>query len=238
MGKRTVFYCGIPIEYNLTRKPVKNINLRINQYGEILVSARRSISAEQINEFVESKAEWIIRTLAEIERYNIVKPDNDVYMGKKVYFLGSSYNINVCHGEEKVVLKDSLINIYTMETENSQKLKEIYIAWLYERAGVIFKDVLERMYSLVERENIPYPTFIIKNMKSRWGSCRPSAKSITLNLQLIKTDMECIEQVVVHELLHFKQANHSKNFYTLVEKYIPDWRERKRRTENKYKDGI
>lgn len=239
MSKKTAFYHGIPIEYNLTRKHVKNLNLRINEYGEIFVSARKDVSVEYINNFVESKAEWIIRNLAQVERYNKVKPDNEVYNGKKVYFLGKPYVIEVYKSEyEKVILEGKVIKIYTSEYESDQNLKEIYLKWLFESSKIIFEDALRKIYEVVKDENIPYPEFLIKNMKSRWGSCRPSLKNITLNLQLIKTDIECIEQVVMHELLHFKQANHSRSFYCLMDKYMPDWRERKHRLDKLYKDGI
>ena len=75
-------------------------------------------------------------------------------------------------------------------------------------------------------------------MKTRWGSCKVSDKVVTLNLQLIKSDIACIEQVVLHELLHFAQPNHGEEFYALLEKYMPDWKERKQYLEEKCKDGI
>ena len=75
-------------------------------------------------------------------------------------------------------------------------------------------------------------------MRSIWGSCTAAGNSIRLNLQLMKADESCIEQVLLHELLHFVHPNHSPAFYELLTRLMPDWKERKHRLETKYKDGI
>ena len=68
----------------------------------------------------------------------------------------------------------------------------------------------------------------IRNMKSRWGSCQPQRGIITLNARMIAAPREAIEYVVVHEFAHFIHPNHSKEFYTLVEQLMPDWKTRKK----------
>ena len=239
-SKKTIHYCGIPIEYTLIRKQVKNVNIRINEEGEIFVSARCEVSVDEISRFVESKIEWIIRNLAEVERYNQMKPDNEMYTGKKVYYLGIPYIINICESDENEIAREEngIISISTKNLQDNEYNKDLYLKWLKHEAVGVYAKVLESMYKLVECENIPLPKMAIRNMKSRWGSCSPSNKSISLNIQLMKTDIECIEQVVLHELLHFKELNHSDRFYELLDKYMSDWKERKERLEEKYKDGI
>lgn len=239
MSKRTISYCGIPIEYTLTRKPVKNVNIRINEEGRIMVSAAKAVSTGYINEFVESKAEWIIRNLAAIERYNRVKPDNEVYIGKRVYYLGELCVIDVeTSKEERVEKEDNVITIYTSDGENGSVLKGLYLRWLYDRAQEAFKDSMERMYLLAEKEGIPKADMAVRNMKTRWGTCNVKTKKITLNLQLIKTDIKCIDQVVLHEYMHFKYINHNSDFYSLLDRYMSNWREYKKDLEERYKDGI
>lgn len=239
MSKKSIQYCGIPIEYTLTRKPVKNMNVRINEKGEILVSAKSGLPVEQINQFIEHKAEWIIRTLAAVERYNMTKPDSDVYIGKKCYYLGMAYVMDIKKSQEAYVgVEKNVITVFTKDPADTQKVKMQYLAWLKKEAITIFNQSLFRMYSLAEKENIPLPKINIRNMKTRWGSCSPSSQKITLNLQLVKADMDCIDHVVLHELMHFKQADHGREFYSLIDKYITDWKERRSRLNEKYKDGI
>ena len=82
------------------------------------------------------------------------------------------------------------------------------------------------------------PQIKVRNMKSIWGSCTTTGSAIRLNLQLMKADEACIEQVILHELLHFRYPNHGKSFYDLLEQLMPDWKERKERLEKNFKDGV
>ena len=90
----------------------------------------------------------------------------------------------------------------------------------------------------VKDYNIERPEIYVRNMTTRWGSCIPSKKRIGLNLQLIKADERCIEQVILHELIHFIHPNHSKNFYFILTQIMPDWKDRKNDLDTKFKDGI
>lgn len=239
LSKKNIQYCGIPIEYTLTRKPVKNMNVRINEKGEIRVSARSGLPVEEINDFIESKAEWIIRTLAAVERYNMVKPDNEIYEGKKCYYLGESCLVDIKQSDVHFIKKnENTITIFSRDPNRRDIIKLQYLSWLKKEAGAVFNNSVMRMHSLAEKENIPMPEISIRNMKTRWGSCNPKKQKVTLNLQLMKADLECIDHVVLHELMHFKYSNHGKEFYALIDKYMSDWKERRERLNEKYKDGI
>ena len=102
--------------------------------------------------------------------------------------------------------------------------------WYRERAGLYFHGQLT---ALVERLSWApvVPPFRLRFMKKRWGSC--SAKgTLSLNTHMIKAPEECVEYVLLHELCHLRQHNHSKRFYALLELHMPDWRERKARLED------
>jgi len=239
LSKKTIQYCGIPIEYTLTRKHVKNLNVRVNEKGEILVSARNELPLDEINSFIESKAEWIIRNLAEVERYNRAKPDSEIYIGKKCYYLGETCVVDIKQSYMDFVMKEkNVITVFSKQPNKSQKVKLQYLGWLKKKSIAVFNNSVVRMHSLVENENIPMPTVSIRNMKTRWGSCNPTSQNITLNLQLMKADIECIDHVVLHELIHFKHTNHGKDFYASIDKYMSNWKERRSRLNEKYKDGI
>jgi len=78
----------------------------------------------------------------------------------------------------------------------------------------------------IKREGIVFPNLSIRIMRKRWGSC--TKQGITLNLNLIKAPIYCIDYVVMHELCHLKVPNHSPAFYKLKERYMVDWKDRKR----------
>jgi len=232
-------YMGIPVEYRLIRKKVKNINIKINEECVITVSASEGVPLKKITDFVESKAEWIMRNMASIERYNLSKPDENIYIGKKVYLLGKSYIVDIrLSDQEDVEVDGSDIIIYSKDPDNQEDLKRVYLKFLKSAAEEVFEMILNKEYEIMKEEGISLPKFSVRNMKTRWGSCNPRACSITLNLQLIKTDMACIREVVCHELTHLKVSNHSAQFYEILEKYVPEWKRLKEDMDTKYKDGI
>ncbi len=231
-------YMGIPVEYNLIRKKVKNINIHINEKCLITVSASEKTPIKCVTDFVESKADWILRNMAEIERYNLTKPDDKIYDGKNVFILGNQYVVKVVNSNENSVdIEGENVVIHSSNSE-SDVLKSYYLQFLKEKAYDIFSSVLYEMYQKIKCEGIPEPKLNIRNMKTRWGTCNIKTSVITLNLQLIKTDIDCIRQVAAHELVHFKVKNHGKDFYRLLEKYVPNWKELKKAMDTRYKDGI
>ena len=232
-------YMGIPVEYTLKRKKVKNINIHINEKCMITVSASERTPVGEIKSFVESKAEWIMRSMASIERYNLTKPDNEIYTGKKLYLLGRQYTAEIRQSDcKKIQVCGDTITIYTDDAGDTDKVKKLYADFLREKALEVFPAVLNDMYVKMKAEGIPEPVLKIRNMKTRWGTCNIKTDVITLNLQLIKTDIDCIRQVAAHELTHFIVHDHGSGFYSILEKYVPDWKELKKTMDTKYKDGI
>ena len=223
---RSISYCGLRMEYSLIKKDVKNINIRITEDGEITVSAPIRVAAKVIDEYVESKAEWIFRKMADVERRRECLPDDGFYEGKTLYYLGNEYVLRLEKGRKfEVEMTDDEIIVYSRDGD--ENLKPKYINWLMEKAQPVFEDSIERMMELVKEYNIEKPEFYIRNMKSRWGSCNNDKKRIGLNVQLMKADTECIDKVVLHELIHFICFDHSSNFYAIMDKSMPDWKERK-----------
>lgn len=240
MSKHSIRYYGIVLEYTLTRKKVKNINLRIRPDGEICLSAPHRMTTAEIDAFVTQKAEWIIRHLAEVDRYNRMRPDEELYTGKKVFVLGVPYTVEVEEApkEQIQILDGGRLLLQTPYPEDEDAMKKQYLSWLLAQSKDVFDASLQRMLTLAAPEQFPTPTLAVRNMKSRWGSCKISAQKITLNLQLMKADCDCIDQVMLHELIHLKEPRHNQDFYDTLSAYLPDWKERKERLESQYKDGI
>ena len=92
----------------------------------------------------------------------------------------------------------------------------------------IYNERLEYNYNLFE-ESIPYPNLKTRKMTTRWGVCNPSKKTITLNTELLKKDIDLLDYVIIHEMCHFFEANHSKNFWHLVGLAYPNYKEARKR---------
>ena len=99
-------------------------------------------------------------------------------------------------------------------------------SWYRKRAYETLGRYMERCDVIASRHGVPKPVLLIRTMRRRWGSCSPKGR-ITLNLNLVKAPVHCIEYVIMHELCHLKYNNHSKAFYSLLTRCQPDWRKRR-----------
>ena len=130
------------------------------------------------------------------------------------HFLGNRYDIiyteycDISFGENKVFLNKNI---------DVDK-------WYKKQAKIIFKKHLDEIYKTFSRK-IVYPELRIRKMTTRWGVCNKKNKTITLNLELIKKDIKYLDYVIVHELCHFIHFDHSKEFWNLVSKYCPNYKQ-------------
>lgn len=219
------------ISYTLTRKKVKNINLRIKPDGRILVSANLRVPVKYIDEFVESKQDFIFAALEKYrERQMQAIPDPvDYEDGEQMRLLGKVYSIRVEQGDKEGVLwqEDSLI-IRVKNPSNTRHKELLVQRWMKAFQIQLFDEIVEETYEKMKRYDVPYPQIKVRIMKTRWGSCQPRKGIITLNSQLIKTPRESIEYVVLHEFAHFVHPDHSKQFWNLVADNMPDYKERRK----------
>ena len=235
-----LYYKDNKIQYILERKNIRRVNIRLKSDKKVFVSAPYNVPLDFIQNFVSSKSKWIFKNIADIEKRQNNKINSDIYNNKTVFFMGNKFKVNIIKDlKDNVILdyENMYINIYTIY-DNSEYVKNLYLSWLKFNCNIVFKESVERMIKLLCDYNIDFPKISVRNMKTRWGSCTPSKKSIRLNLQLIKSDIKCIDQVVLHELVHFIHFNHSKDFYSVMKKYMSDYKERKDCLENNFKDGI
>lgn len=209
--------------YDVHRKKVKNINLRIDRNMKIYISAPVNLHSDYIENFIRSKEGWIKKVLEEIERHKGSKKENEYVTGEKHKFLGKEYVLTVKNNfSNKVKLneKNSEIILYT-NFETPGERKRILEKWYFEMARKIFSAAMEKWLEILDEK---IEKLSIKPMRTRWGSCNYSKKYINLNTELVKRSIFEIEYVVLHELAHLKYPNHGKGFYSYIENYMPDYR--------------
>lgn len=237
MEKRTVIIGEIVVEYYLDKKKIKNINIRIKPDGTIYLSCPLKMKSEEAEKFIIQKSSWILKQQAKLNSYNTQKEKCEFKDCGKVYFLGKLYNLKIVPNKNnEVEFSDTNITIYIKEkyVQNIEYVKRCYNKWLKEKSFEIYNELVEKYQRQMSKYVKSFPQIEVKLLKTRWGSCMPFKNKVTFNLSLVKTPIECVEYVVVHELAHFKYQNHSKKFYNLVEQYIPDWKERRKILNKKY----
>ena len=116
--------------------------------------------------------------------------------------------------------------VWVENNNDTPSVKKAVDQWYRKRAREVLGRYLEKCYTVASRHGVPEPLLVIRTMQRRWGSCSNKGR-ITLNVNLIKVPVHCIEYVIMHELCHLKYNNHSKTFYSLLTRCQPDWRRRK-----------
>ena len=190
-----------PIE--IIRKNNKNTYLRVKD-GKIIVTTNYLTSLTTINKLIKNNTAFIDKALNK----NNQKKEDDSFK-----LFGNSYDI--IYGFNDTEIDNN--KIYTKDNKSLNKYLSKYIYNIYEER-------INYYYSLFE-ENIPIPNLKIRKMTSRWGVCNIKNHNVTLNLELSKYNIECLNYVIVHELSHFIHPNHSKEFWLLVGKYYPNYKD-------------
>ncbi len=217
-------------DLNITihRKNIKNMYLRVlPPNGEIIISAPLFLSDEDISTFVKSRKEWILKKQNLILN-NKIKTPLKYKSGEKHFLWGKEYTLQLVSQND---LKKTTIDydksiIYLPVNPRSKKetrkrrLNELY----REELKKAIPQVLEKCVKIVGKR----PSEVkVRNMKN-WGNCRYKDKRITLNLKLAKKDPICLEYVMIHELCHLIEFNHSKKFKKLMDEFCPNWKKIKK----------
>ncbi len=219
---------GRLIEYDLLRKRVKNVNLRIKSDLSINVSANPRVSVKFIEEFIFSKADFILKSLEKYEKLKLATPQKKQYVDDETFLLlGKDFRLRLREGENKVSVDESYLILSAKDISNLELKSKILDEFFKLKCMGIVEDLSRSVYPYFKKAGVTYPNIKFRKMKSQWGSCNMKKGVLTFNTLLIHTPLSCIEYVVVHEFSHFLVFNHSKKFYEIVEKLIPDWKTRK-----------
>ena len=224
--------CG-DIEYIFERKNIKNINLRIRHNGSIFVSVPENVAENIADSFVISKCRYIRNAVDTFESNEILKAEMKYVSGENVTLLGKNMRISIIKDAEEYVNTDGIyVCIHVRRPDYYNRKKNLLNSWLNEQCSIIFNEIMHEVHQKFIPYGVDFPQLKPRNMTSRWGSCLPNKGIITLNKRLIEAPKNCIEYVVYHEFCHFIHPNHSKQFYSLLQVMLPDWRESKQLLEN------
>lgn len=229
--KYFIEYKGTKIFYTLTKSKRKTIGIRIDNNGEVNVSAPLRLSKKQIEEAVRGKVDWIFNKVNKVKAMSLDVVPREFVNGEKLLCLGKEYTLKVVYRDltrPEVCMQDDTISVYISAriTEESRKqtVKETLIKWYRKYFSSIVNDRIEK-YSLML--NATPCKVVIKDQKTRWGSCSVKG-NVNLNWRLVMAPVDIIDYVVVHELCHLKIMNHSKDFWLLVESVLPCYKEKRK----------
>ncbi|WP_461248181.1 M48 family metallopeptidase [Treponema sp. R6D11] len=212
---------GILID--VSKKSVKTLHLYVKPpNGKVTVSAPLSMSNEEIEHFVLSKISWIKK---QVEKFDVQSRQSKrkYVSGETLYVWGKQYYLQTAYGSKNSLVLSGDKAIFTVRKTATTAQREKFIREWYRKQ---LKGEIERLLPKWEKiTGLKCNSWQIKYMTSRWGTCKPKAKKICLNLQLAKKTPECLEYIILHELAHIMEKYHNERFKSFVGKYMPKWKE-------------
>ena len=218
------------MQVQIIKKDVKYINLKVRPTGEIILTAPRDCTQQDIDYVLKKRSEWIDKKIAYFKTHNHIA-EKEYVSGENFSYLGRNYRLKVIQSlDEGVKLQRGYLQIFVRDKTHIEKKKKLLKEWYTSKAEIHFQKAIEKYQPIVKKE---IDRICIREMKTRWGSCNPLKGYINLNLKLIEKPRECIEYVVLHELAHLVYPDHSRQFYNYLSLFMPDWKRRKERLNEK-----
>ena len=190
----------------IDKKDNKNTYIRIKDDLTIYVTTNYLATAKDITKLLDSNKKSIKKM---INRKKVHQERENEF-----YLFGRKYDVIIDSKINQIYLDNN--KIYISDSKSFEK-------WLKKEIMTLYKEHVDKIYDMFE-EDIPYPKLKIRNMKTRWGVNNKRDKSVTLNTKLIEYDLSKLDYVIVHELAHFVYFDHSKEFWSVVEKYCPNYK--------------
>lgn len=217
----TIVLGNLKIDVEL--KDIKNIHLSVYPpHGRVRISAPERMDLDTIRVFAIAKLKWIKKQQEAFKKQQRETP-REYLTRESHYFLGERYLLKVIEMDEspKIILKKKETQMYIRPEANQEKKQEVLDEWYRTELKRIVPPMLK---SWEEKTGVTANEFGIKKMRTKWGTCNHNAKRIWLNLELAKKPLECIEYIVVHELLHLIEPSHNEKFISLLDYHMPKWK--------------
>ncbi len=214
------------IEIELVQKNIKNLHLAVYPpNGKVRLAAPLEVNKNTLELYVASKIPWIRRQQRKFASINRQSPRQFVNR-ESHYFLGKRYLLRVHETDHpyrfpKVVCKTkTYIDLYVKEGFTTEQKAELIKEWYREQLKVILAELIPKWEAIL---HVKANQVKVQSMKTKWGSCNTENGNVLFNIELAKKPIECIEYVVLHELLHLIERNHNDVFKAYLDKYLPGW---------------
>jgi hypothetical protein len=210
------------VEVDVVLKDIKNVHLSVYPpTGRVRISAPKRMSMDTIRVFAISKLGWIRQQqtkLREQERETLRE-----YVERESHYVwGQRYLLTVSESDEppSIELKHSRMVLRVRPRTDEEKRRAFVEEWYREQLKKAVPPLLARWQPLL---NVRVERFFVQRMKTKWGSCNHKASTIRLNTELAKKPTECLEYIVVHELVHLLEPTHNARFVALMDRFMPKW---------------
>jgi predicted metal-dependent hydrolase len=215
------------LNVQVVRKAIKNLHLGVYPpAGRVRVAAPLALSDNAVRLAVVGKLAWIKRQRARFQAQPR-QSQREMVSGESHYFLGRHYRLRVVEhkGAGKVVLRNrTTLELHVRPETDAVQRERVLQRWYRQYLRDAVPPLIAKWETILD---IQINGWGIKRMKTKWGACSVAARRIWLNLELAKKPAQCLEYLVVHELIHLIEPHHNERFISLLDQHLPNWRMRR-----------
>ena len=212
------------IAVDVVLKDIKNVHLSVYPpTGRARISAPKRMSIDTIRVFAISKLGWIKQQQQKLRAQERETPRE--YLDRESHYVwGKRYLLKVVeqNAAPEVELKHSKMILRVRPGTNEERKEAIVAQWYREQIKAAVPDLIAKWESMM---GVKVERVFVQKMKTKWGSCNPSRRSIRLNTDLAKKPAQCLEYIVVHEMAHLLERHHNDRFTALMDENLPHWRQ-------------
>lgn len=211
----------------VTRKAIKHVHLSVlPPAGKVRVAAPQSMPLETIRLFVVSKLGWIRAQQRKLQAQERETPRE--FLNKESHYLwGKRYLLEIHHADAApaVSLSPRKLHLQVRPGADQARCEEVLDTWYRQQVRDAVPALLDKWQPLL---GVQAKRVFVQRMKTKWGSCTPASGHIRLNTDLAKKPPECLEYILVHELIHLLEPTHNERFVALMDLYLPKWQHLRR----------
>ena len=215
----------IHLNYQLIRskKRRKTLSLQIKEGGQIVVYVPHRTPEGEIERFLERHRSWISKKVAEKEG-GIRQPERSFLPDEKFFYLGEAYPLEIHEGTERGQALTLSFGKFILSRDCIEKARDLFVVWYKKEA----KDRLAERVDYYSNRFQLFPKGLkITSAKSRWGSCSRDNR-LCVSWRIMMAPLSVIDYILIHELVHIKEKNHSRRFWSTVESILPDYKRHRR----------
>ena len=234
----SIFHRNKEIVFSIDRRNRKSITIQVHPDQRVRVLAPRYSTYRSIVRLVSERAEWILKKQTEFSERQAPTRPHEYRSGELFSYLGKQYSFKLSTGTPGVHIEDGNIIMTAPSSYTSEQYKKLMQNWYKERSVEIFDDRMELCLKKVKVIGIKtLPEWHSRVMKRSWGSCTGKNK-IHLNQSLAAAPLDCIDYVILHELCHLVEHNHSQRYYKLLTTVCPDWKSKRDKLNGGYNPAL
>lgn len=220
-----VEYGNSKIEFRIKRSTRKTLGIAVLPDGAVEVTAPADATLDKIKEIIVKRGSWLLEQQRLAGFNPIPQPSKSLVSGESFYLLGRHYRLKIFEAnyDSVDILDDKLILNCTFP-EDPEFKRSLLLRWHLKKAADILTERFRFHAQVLKQETVEV---LIKKLTKRWGEFHPNKNLVVLNAELVVAPMECIDYVIIHELSHAVILDHSTEFYALLARRLPRWRDLK-----------